>query len=69
MFILNGDVFPQLKENIKLLRSSPRNIIKSWAQNTPHVLAFINTLIRRQIYNKQKLFDVWKKDEFCKYYM
>lgn len=69
MFFLNGDIFPQLKTNLKMLRSSPKNIVKSWAQNTPHILGFINALIRRQVYNKQKLLDVWKKDSFCKYSM
>lgn len=66
MFFLNGDIFPQLKANIKMLRSSPKNIVKSWAQNTPHILGFVNALIRRQVYNKSKLLDVWKKDTFCK---
>lgn len=66
MFLLNGDIFPKLRQYTKVLRSSPKNIIKSWAQNTAHVVVFVNALIRRQISNKQKLLDAWKKDEFCK---
>lgn len=65
MFFLNGEMFPQLKANVKLLRSSPKNIVKSWAQNTPHILGFVNTLIRHQVVNKQKILDIWKKDQFC----
>ena len=67
MFFLNGEIFPKLKANVKLLRSSPKNVIKSWAQNTPHILAFVNTLIRRNVNNKQKILEVWKKDQFCKW--
>lgn len=67
MFLLNGDIFPQLKAHIKMLRSSPKNVVKSWAQNTPHILTFVNALIRRQVYSKQKLMDVWNKDKFCEY--
>lgn len=68
MFFLNGDIFPKLRPHIKMLRSAPKNMIKTWAQNTAHAVAFINALIRRQIYNKQRLLDVWKKDQFCKWF-
>lgn len=68
MFFLGGDVFPLLKANVKLLRSSPKNVVKFWAQNTPHILAFINALIRRQVYSRQKLLDVWTKDKFCRFF-
>lgn len=67
MFFLSGEIFPQLKGNVKLLRSSPKNIVKSWAQNTPHILGFVNALIRRQVNNKQRILDIWKKDQFCTY--
>lgn len=67
MFILNGDVFSQLKAHKKKLRSSPKNIVKSWSKNTPHILAFVNALIRHKVYNRQKLLDVWQKDKFCKF--
>lgn len=66
MFFLSGEIFPQLKPNIKLLRSSPKNIVKSWAQNIPHILNFVNALIKYQLNNKQKILDIWKKDQFCK---
>lgn len=65
MFFLNGEIFPNLKANVKMLRSSPKNLIKQWAQNTPHILTFVNTLIRRHVNSKQKILDVWKKDQFC----
>lgn len=66
MFFLNGDIFSELKDYKKFLRSSPKNVVKLWAQNTPHILTFVNSLIRRQINSKQKLLDIWKKDKFCK---
>lgn len=66
MFFLGGDVFSGLQPHKKLLRSSPKNVIKSWAQNTPHILAFVNALIRRQVHNRQTLLDVWRKDKNCK---
>lgn len=69
MFLLNGDVITQLNAHKKLLRSSPKNVIKTWAQNTPHILAFINALIRRQVHTKQALLDVWKKDKNCKHFL
>lgn len=68
MFFLSGDVFTDLQSHKKLLRSSPKNMIKSWAQNTPHILAFVNALIRRQVHNRQTLLDAWKKDKLCKYF-
>lgn len=66
MFFLNGDVFSDLQAHRKLLRSSPKNVVKSWAHNTPHILAFVNALIRRQVLNRQTLLDAWKKDKLCK---
>lgn len=66
MFFLNGDIFSDLQPHKKLLRSAPKNVIKSWAQNTPHILAFVNALIRRQVHNRQTLLDAWKKDKLCK---
>lgn len=65
MFFLNGEIFPMLKANVKMLRSTPKNLIKPWAQNTPHILAFVNALIRRNVNSKQKILDIWKKDQFC----
>lgn len=65
MFFLSGEIFPQLKAHVKLLRSAPKNVVKSWAQNTPHILTFVNALIRHQVCSKQKILDIWKKDEFC----
>lgn len=67
MFFLNGEIFPQLKANVKFLRSSPKNVVKTWAQNTPHTLGFVNALIRHQVNNKQKILDIWKKNQFCEY--
>lgn len=67
MFFLDGVIFSDLQAHKKLLRSSPKNVIKSWSQNTPHILAFINALIRRQVHNRQTLLDAWKKDKLCKY--
>lgn len=65
MFFLNGDVFAELGKHRKLLRSAPKNIVKSWAKNTPHILGFLTALIQREVCSKQKLLDAWKKDQFC----
>lgn len=67
MFFLNGDIFPALIKYQKKLRSSPKNVIKSWARNTPHILGFVNSLLRHKIHSKQQILDVWAKDKFCKY--
>lgn len=66
MFFLNGDIFIEIQKYRKLMRSSPKNIVKSWAKNNPHILGFVNALIRNEVCSKQKLLDVWKKDQFCK---
>lgn len=65
MFFLNGEIFPKLKDNVKMLRSSPKDVIKSWAQKKQHILTFVNALIRRNINNKQTILDIWEKDQFC----
>lgn len=66
MFFLNGEIFPKICEYKKQMRSVPKNIVKSWSRDTPHVLAFVNKLISRQVNSKQKLMDVWRKESNCK---
>lgn len=68
MFLLNGDVFPKIAEYKKQMRSVPKNIVKSWSKDTPHVMNFVNKLINRQANNKQKLIDIWRKDKNCKHH-
>lgn len=67
MFLLNGDIFPKISEYKKQMRSVPKNIVRSWSKNTPHVLAFVNKLINRRVNNKQKLLDLWRKESNCKF--
>lgn len=65
MFFLNGDIFPSLKIYQKKLRSSPKNIVKHWAGSTPHIINFVNCLVRNQVHTKQHLLDAWSKDRLC----
>lgn len=66
MFLLNGDIFPKISDYKKQMRSVPKNIVKKWSKDTPHVLSFVNKLINRQVSSKQKLLDLWRKDANCK---
>lgn len=67
MFLLNGDIFPKIAVYRKQMRSVPKNIIKSWSKDTPHVLNFVNKLINRQVNSKPKLIDIWRKESDCKF--
>lgn len=67
MFLLNGEIFPKIAQYKKQMRSMPKNIVKSWSKDTPHVLGIVNKLINRQVNSKQKLIDAWKKDSNCKF--
>lgn len=66
MHFLKGDIFPQILEYKKSMRSTPNNVIKSWAKNTPHILNFINCLIRNQVSSKQALVEQWRTNQNCK---
>lgn len=66
MHFLNGDVFSKVLEYRKAMRSTPKNVVKTWAKNTPHILHFVNSLIRNHISSKQDLVDIWKTNRNCK---
>lgn len=66
MFLMNGDMFPKISEYKKQMRSMPKNIVKSWSKDAPHVLGIVNKLINRQVNSKQKLIDLWRKESTCK---
>ncbi|KAJ6635942.1 putative ATP-dependent RNA helicase kurz [Pseudolycoriella hygida] len=71
MFLLNGDIFPQISEYKKKMRPAPKSIVKPWCKNTPNVVSFVNKLLSRGVASKQKLLGVWSKEsdyllnEFC----
>lgn len=67
MFLLNGDICPKLKPFTKSLRSSPKNVVKRWSNNTTHVVNFVNRLIAKQIADRDKLLRVWDTDANCKW--
>lgn len=66
MFLLDGEVMPALQAYRKQLRSSPKTVVKTWAKATPHILNFVNSLLRAQVHRRQQLLDVWAKDPNCK---
>lgn len=66
MFLLNGDVLPQFKDYKKSLRSTPKNVVKSWSKNTPHIVSFVNRLLQGKVFSKQTLLDKWRKKPNCK---
>lgn len=68
MFLMNGDIFPKISAYKKQMRSMPKNMVKSWSKDTPHVLGIVNKLINRQVNTKQKLTDAWEKDSNCKFH-
>lgn len=65
MFLLDGEVFPAISAYKKSMRSAPKNVVKTWSKSTPHILNFVNQLIRQQITSRQQLLDVWEKDPNC----
>lgn len=66
MFFLSGEIVPGVLAHKKEFRSTPANILKSWVANQPHVMAFVNRLLRARVYSRQALLDAWAKDPNCK---
>lgn len=66
MFLLNGDVFEDLKPFQEKLLSTPSSITKAYNKIIPRVNGFIKALLKHQIQSRGALKDVWKKDSKCK---
>lgn len=66
MFFLAGEIVPGVLVHRKELRSTPANLLKSWVANQPHVMAFVNRLLRARVHSRQALLDAWAKDPNCK---
>ncbi|XP_061395086.1 probable ATP-dependent RNA helicase kurz [Musca vetustissima] len=62
MFLLDGQVCPQLVPFKSKLKSTPSAMTKSWSNLNDALLKFKRCLIVKQINNRQKLFDEWEKN-------
>lgn len=68
MFVLDGQVCPQLLAFKSKLKTTPSALTKSWSNLNDFLLKFKRCFIVKQINTRQKLFDEWEKNPSCKFY-
>ncbi|KAM7350528.1 putative ATP-dependent RNA helicase kurz [Cochliomyia hominivorax] len=61
MFVLDGQVFPQLKPFKSKLKSTPSSLTKSWSNLNEHILKFKRCFITKLLNTREKLLEVWQK--------
>ncbi|TMW49945.1 hypothetical protein DOY81_004984 [Sarcophaga bullata] len=62
MFVLDGQVCPQLLVYKAKLKSTPSSLTKSWSNLNEHILKFKRCFMAKQINTRQKLLDCWRKN-------
>lgn len=67
MFLLDGQVCPQLLPFKSKLKSTPSAMTKSWSNLNDALLKFKRCLIVKQINNRQKLFAEWETNPNCEF--
>lgn len=68
MFVLDGQVCPQLLAFKSKLKTTPSALTKSWSNLNDFLLKFKRCFIVKQINTRQKLFDEWEKNPSCMFY-
>lgn len=65
-FLLDGEVFTELREYTKNLLSSANSMLKSWASVIPRTEILLQRLIQEEAHTKQRLTEIWQNNPKCK---
>lgn len=68
MYLLDGEVFPKLKQFVKHLLNTPSIITKPYWKLQSRTTILINALLAKEANSKTKLQNIWETDRNCKYF-